>query len=255
MKLIINADDFGLRPGIDRGVRLLLEAGAISSVSVLVNQSSSRDALSFLQRNPQFGAGLHLDLDSYFYEAGFCTDHRGKFLVPELFFDNPVLLQRIADDLQEQIERFADCVGRKPDHLDGHHHVHLFPAVLPMVVKYLVEAQIPAVRFIKSFYQLSSERAAAMELLEKNGIAFAEKLVIGTTLPPAGSACSTEMLVHPAADLPEEEPWRIEQLRQLLSGAFQRKLQAGGFKMIKFSDLETNCHRQGYTGFEINHFE
>lgn len=254
MKLIINADDFGLRPGVDRGIMQLLLQGAVQSVSVMVNQSSSREAMAFIRNHPEFGAGLHLDLDSYFYEGGFCTDRQGKFLVPELFFDNPVLLERIARDLDEQISLFYSGTGRMPDHLDGHHHVHLFPAVLQMVVPAMTAAGIPAIRFIKSFYSLSSERAACMELLEQNRIAFAEKLVIGAVLPPDSSACSAEILVHPAADEPEEETWRIEHYRVLQSYDFRSALESGNYRLIRFSELECSCHRQGNLGFETNYF-
>ena len=38
-------------------------------------------------------------------------------------------LAEIADEFRRQIDAFAAAMGREPDFLDGHQHVHAFPGV------------------------------------------------------------------------------------------------------------------------------
>jgi predicted glycoside hydrolase/deacetylase ChbG (UPF0249 family) len=87
MKLIINADDYGMRSAIDAAVEHLFQSGVLTSASLMVTGSSAKDAAQFLARHEQFGAGLHIDLDGVFSEAGFGKDDHGRFLVPDIFFD------------------------------------------------------------------------------------------------------------------------------------------------------------------------
>jgi predicted glycoside hydrolase/deacetylase ChbG (UPF0249 family) len=42
--VIINSDDFGIAPSIDRGIVELLMAGRISSLSAIVNEVNSENA-------------------------------------------------------------------------------------------------------------------------------------------------------------------------------------------------------------------
>src|SRR5436309_14495349 len=66
-RLIVNADDFGLSAGVNRGVLEAHETGVVSSVSVLVNAPGWTDAAQRLRdlSSPPFpalGDGLHPNL-------------------------------------------------------------------------------------------------------------------------------------------------------------------------------------------------
>src|SRR2546428_11848064 len=66
-RLIVNADDFGLSAGVNRGVLEAHEAGVVSSVSVLVNAPGWTDAAQRLRdlsspSFPELRAGLRLNL-------------------------------------------------------------------------------------------------------------------------------------------------------------------------------------------------
>jgi predicted glycoside hydrolase/deacetylase ChbG (UPF0249 family) len=41
--------------------------------------------------------------------------------------------RRIARELECQFNRFVDLFGREPTHIDSHHHVHMIPAIFPIV--------------------------------------------------------------------------------------------------------------------------
>src|SRR5439155_1506457 len=66
-RLVVNADDFGLSTGVNRGILEAHAAGVVSSVSVLVNAPGWTDALRRLRDlgpapAPGLGVGLHLNL-------------------------------------------------------------------------------------------------------------------------------------------------------------------------------------------------
>src|SRR5438105_6114679 len=62
-RLVVNADDFGLSPGVNDGILEAHAAGVVSSVSVLVNAPGWEDAVAALRGGgAALGAGLHLNL-------------------------------------------------------------------------------------------------------------------------------------------------------------------------------------------------
>src|SRR5437763_13941300 len=64
-RLVVNADDFGLSPGVNRGILEAYAAGVVSSVSVLVNTPGWDDAvrpLRDLDPPSRLGVGMHLNL-------------------------------------------------------------------------------------------------------------------------------------------------------------------------------------------------
>src|ERR1700712_5771822 len=59
-RLIINADDFGLTPGINRAVEELHQAGVLSSATLMATGLAFEDAVAIARRNPSLGVGCHL---------------------------------------------------------------------------------------------------------------------------------------------------------------------------------------------------
>src|SRR5438270_263708 len=62
--LVINADDFGLSEGVNRGVLAAFDAGALRSASIMVTMPAFDDAVrgSRVAGREQLGIGLHLTL-------------------------------------------------------------------------------------------------------------------------------------------------------------------------------------------------
>src|SRR5438067_10426812 len=61
-RLVINADDFGLSAGVNRGILEAHAAGTVSSTSLLVNAPGFADAVRGARSAPGLGVGLHLNL-------------------------------------------------------------------------------------------------------------------------------------------------------------------------------------------------
>src|SRR6266576_2646393 len=63
--LVINADDLGFAPGVNRGILEAHLAGTLSSASMMVNTPAFHAAAELVQRDaPRLGVGLHLNLIS-----------------------------------------------------------------------------------------------------------------------------------------------------------------------------------------------
>jgi predicted glycoside hydrolase/deacetylase ChbG (UPF0249 family) len=132
------ADDYGLSPGVNRGIRDLIGRGRLNATSVMVvGPAIGRDEVSALAtavaNHPHCAIGLHATLTAPFHPLTmhFRPLDGGLFLsLPKLL--RASLLRRldteiIGAELTAQIAAFAAQFGRLPDYVDGHQHVQLFP--------------------------------------------------------------------------------------------------------------------------------
>ena len=61
-KLIINADDFGLHPLINKGIIEGHQKGMITSTSIMPGAPYFKEAAHLAAQNPELGIGIHLTL-------------------------------------------------------------------------------------------------------------------------------------------------------------------------------------------------
>jgi len=136
--LLINADDWGLnREATDRTLECL-RAKAVSSVSAMVFMGDSERGAQLALGNG-VDAGLHLNLTAPFSAAGvpdalmrhhervagYLTRHR---LAQVLY--HPGLHRSFEYVVAAQLDEFHRLYQKKPDRIDGHHHMHLCANVL-----------------------------------------------------------------------------------------------------------------------------
>jgi len=102
--LVVNADDLGYDPEIDRGILEAHARGIVTSATAMVDTPFAAEALRAAP--PTLALGLHAVLD-------------------------PALSRAEAEaDLLRQLERFEALRDAPPDHLDSHRHAHAAPALL-----------------------------------------------------------------------------------------------------------------------------
>lgn len=109
--LIVNADDFGASPGINRGILDAHHRGILTSASLLVDTPWSKEAAVMSRTAPGLSVGLHVAFDPEFCRA---AD-----------------LRQMRRNLDEQLARFEELTGGPPTHLDAHHNVHRDSRLLP----------------------------------------------------------------------------------------------------------------------------
>jgi predicted glycoside hydrolase/deacetylase ChbG (UPF0249 family) len=134
------ADDYGISPGVNRGIRELIERRRINSTSVMVTGPAvGRDEIDALKSatatNPHCAVGLHAVLTAPFHPL---TMHfkplDGGLFLPLAKMLRTSLLARLDKEIIHaefvaQISAFVALMGRAPDYVDGHQHVQVFPQV------------------------------------------------------------------------------------------------------------------------------
>jgi predicted glycoside hydrolase/deacetylase ChbG (UPF0249 family) len=138
--VIFNADDFGVAPGINRGIVQCHASGVVTSTSLMVDAPAAQAAATFARKHPALAVGLHWDLD-------------GK-RAPAPDFGDPGAVRA---ELERQLGAAERLLGRPPTHLDSHHHVHRDPGVLPQALEIAARTGLPlrgssAVHYIGGFY-------------------------------------------------------------------------------------------------------
>lgn len=119
--LVVNADDFGMSPGVSRGIIAAHAQGIVTSTSLMVRPPSAADAVAMSREYPTLGLGLHVDIGEWEYIDG---DWRLIYEVVPLLDEAAV-----ADEIHRQYERFRELAGREPTHIDSHQHIHREPPV------------------------------------------------------------------------------------------------------------------------------
>lgn len=148
----MNADDFGLSPGVNDGILEAHAAGVVSSVSVLVNAPGWEDAIAALRRTGSLGVGLHLNLTAGEpLSVGGSLVHlrTGSFhslagLVTRALAGR-IDSERVAEECGAQLARLRSA-GVPVTHIDGHRHVHALPGVWAPVVAAARAHGVPFVR-------------------------------------------------------------------------------------------------------------
>lgn len=223
--IIVNADDFGLRPSINAAVIDLASRGLISSATIMVKGDAAAldEALRFARAHGgPAGFGLHLDFDDYFHlgEAGRYGAHDGDI---DPGYGDTVARRRaeLRADLRRQIQTMRSA-GVEPTHLDGHHHVHLFlPILAEVVLPVMIDEGLRRLRFSAGFYTMAAAAAAARGLLARAGIAttdwFADLGALMAHGPAAPDGATIgEIMTHVEWPGPGAESWRADQYRWLM---------------------------------------
>ena len=136
--LIVNGDDFGGSPGINRGIGEAHLHGILTSASLLVETPWSEQAARLAADLPDLSVGLHADLRDELDESSSSS-------------------QRVGESLRRQFRRFERLMGRPPTHIDSHHNVHRSSRALPHFLELAREHDLPLrehspVRYLSKFY-------------------------------------------------------------------------------------------------------
>jgi len=262
-RLIINADDFGLSAGVNRGILEAHRAGTVGSASLLVNAPGFADAVQAARAAPGLDVGLHLNLT-----AGSRFGPLSRLVA--LALAGRIDGRAVAAECAAQIERLR-ATGLRITHLDGHEHVHVLPGIWRPVVETAREAGIGVVRvpleppLSMAWRPLAAVAqgllAAAHRVAARGGPAplrrvdhfrgfaltgrrdFQERLLkLLDRLEPG----VTELMVHPGYPDDELKGWvryragRDRELAGLTSAAVRARLARGDIALVGFQEVLTS---------------
>lgn len=152
-RLIINADDLGADEARNQGIFEAIEADRVTSVSVLANGDGFEDAIERWKSlgKTEISLGIHINLSEgrpisrdLRILIGQDGSFRGKKAAQTLLKEptEAGLEQEIQKEIKAQIDvlkKFEAPIK----HLDGHQHIHIMPAVLPIALKCSTDNKIP----------------------------------------------------------------------------------------------------------------
>jgi predicted glycoside hydrolase/deacetylase ChbG (UPF0249 family) len=134
------ADDYGISPGVNRGIRDLIERGRLNATSVMVvGAAVGREEIAALRAavstSARFAIGLHATLTAPFrpltmhfrpLDGGMFLPFRKLLRTSQWRRLDPEIVQA---ELATQLAAFRDMFDRAPDFVDGHQHVQLYPQI------------------------------------------------------------------------------------------------------------------------------
>ena len=141
--IAICADDYGMSDGVSRGILEALDAGRLTAVSTLVtNPRWPAFAAELRQRRQSADVGLHFNL-TLGRPLGPMPNLAPEGAFPSvstvilLALRRKLPLAEIRAEIDRQLDSFEAAMGRRPDYVDGHQHVHGLPGVRDALIEAL----------------------------------------------------------------------------------------------------------------------
>ena len=270
-RLIINSDDYGRTPDISRGIREAHLNGVVTSTTCMMNiPTTAHDVALAVQETPRIGLGVHLVLtmgrpilppDA----VSSIVDENGQHLKYDPFIANlPRLnIHEVKAEWRAQVEAFIRAAGRKPDHLDSHHHSsyftpELFRGMLELAREYNCPIRNPithgedptagmpsvaepmrehAPRLMKEFNARTTD-TFFVHFYEK-GATHAELLEILSKMADG----TAELMCHPGyvdEAFAKESVYNFQRERELkilTDPTIKRAIEANGIELVTFANL------------------
>jgi predicted glycoside hydrolase/deacetylase ChbG (UPF0249 family) len=232
--LIVNADDFGQSPGVNRGIIEAHERGVVTSASLMTRWLAAGEAALYAREHPKLSVGLHLDLGEWVWRGG---DWVPLYTVVSL--EDKSAVEREACD---QIETFRYLMGRSPSHINSHQHVHMREPVRSVALRLSKRLGVPLrglcpnVHYFMSFYGQTIE---GLPLPAHIGL---DRLIETLTTLPQGL---TVIPCHPGYvnDLKTVyQSERAEELRVLCDPRLRAAIDTFGIELSTFDDWKNLWH-------------
>ena len=214
--MVINADDFGLSESVNEAIRYAFEHRHINRTTLMVTHPYAGEAMQIARENGFIEqVGLHLNLDTghpltkdilkynLYSKSGkdrtsFWYDKR----INRIIIVNPMIKEAIREEVEAQMKRYLELGGTNM-HIDSHHHRHLIPSVLPIIIKSAKEYGFKTMRIAWNYHQGMSRQ----NLFVKKIINAYVKRSFSTTdifccyddylINPIKGVKTVEIMVHP----------------------------------------------------------
>ena len=154
--LIVNADDFGIHPAVNRAVYRGFESGILTSTSLMAGGTAFEEAVHMARSMKEIGIGIHLTL------VGSLPSVLPADEVPTITWEQGRLCSNYIDLIRRDLNGLirADDVYREWDaqikkildtglpvtHIDGHQHMHMWNHFFPIAMTLAKKYHIPCMR-------------------------------------------------------------------------------------------------------------
>jgi predicted glycoside hydrolase/deacetylase ChbG (UPF0249 family) len=259
MRIITNADDFGMDADTVQATIECLEAGALTGATIMPSMPATAQAVQYAAAHPEKSFGVHLTYITDTVEAPLCAaatlptlaTPEGKFFPSQRVRWRALRGQLSVDDIERetaaQIQRLID-LGVRPSHVDSHGHLHKFKPFRLAPQKVLPRFGIHKIRNVQNVYlrkPLKSPtywlgplwRRKIMKLFTTTDNFFmpiSEQMDMtwpAALLARVRSTLSLEVGVHPG----HAEAWRGCERRAICD--FAQAARAAGHQLVGWKDL------------------
>lgn len=227
-RLIVNADDFGQTPGINRGTIACHQRGVVSSASLMVRWPAAAEASELARRNPAMSVGLHIDLCEW--------NQTGGEWQPLYEVVPPDDEAKVREEILRQFEVFEQLMGQTPTHVDSHQHVHREGAAHRVAKEMASRLGVPLrqfhprIRYDGGFYGQGRNAQSCPEWISVDAL-----IRLIETLPDG----ITEFGCHPGLGRDVDSMYRDErelEVATLCDPRVREALDANGVVLVSFRD-------------------
>ena len=280
--LVVNADDFGLAPGISRGILDAHDVGVVTSTSAMVTLPAWGVTSRMLQgATSSLGVGLHFDMltgQPLVADGTLVSNATGRF------HTYPELLRRIVSGRISSVDVERECGaqiarlraslmarGAAITHIDSHRHTHVLPVIAAGVRRAAERAGIdtirsPVERLMRGTNQLGRARVVmlrALSSVQRSPPASLSRGFLGAAWQgdgdfPAHLLRISEHLNSPVTELMCHPGYVDDTLRQIDGFTLHRELELGalccsglrdhweraGIRLVNFGQLRSGFHRK-----------
>jgi predicted glycoside hydrolase/deacetylase ChbG (UPF0249 family) len=266
LSLIVHADDFGETIDITDGICRAIEAGVLTSTSVMANMPGTADALTRiapLAERVSFGAHVNLCEGRPLTGTWTLRDRDGRFkgkrALAARALGGRLSLKEVESEITAQIGLLRDA-GVRLSHVDGHKHLHQLPVVASAVANVLPRFGIERVRVTRAASRATlrgpsgvarewlARRAARVfaraRLRSPHGTLDVRDLMAGADLAALGASgapatgLTLEICCHPGTDAADRgkpgSHQRSRELEFLLSDAFRNLLGSSEAALVSY---------------------
>lgn len=128
---MVCADDFSLNSEVSAGILELLGAGRLSATACMTQSPRWReDAAGLREFLGRVDVGLHLNFTQAF--TGYFAKQAFSLSLPAVMALSSLRVLptgKLRACIVQQLDHFEQVLGVRPDFIDGHQHVHVFPQI------------------------------------------------------------------------------------------------------------------------------
>lgn len=236
MKIIINADDFGLSQGGNKAIIESYQKGILTSTTLMATTEYTQEAIQLAKENPGLGVGVHMVLTTQ--KAILNThkniaDENGNFLWTIMSINDTIDKEEVYQEWDAQIASITKELDIT--HLDSHHHAHLHPALDGVVQRLSEKYNVP----FRSTRTLLPKEVEVNSKFYKEGVS--EEFILDLFEKKAYDV--VDLMTHPAyvddylRSISSYCDERFTELQILSNPELKAKAESLGIELISYRDI------------------